>query len=930
MLALQLARRSSRVAVLGLASLLAAAFSAAATAQESLTLEVRLPPAPVAGDPPVLERGGYAAMALRASAAGKLDGWVDFNRDRDFDDAGEQVFQTYPVHAGNNFASFRVPAPAEAGRTGARFRLSLTGGLSPAGPAPESDTEDLEAEIVSPSLASELEAWYARGQVWVTWRYDAATAPQLFEIYRAREPFESIEDAELAGKLFQVEYAGTHLAQAMRDAFGAAAPDHFSVPADSAGGRRRLEPDQGLFAGTVRESGEWHYAVVPSGQTRVPPQSITTAPVAEIFDESDPPACHEQARGAVEDVAVTFFNLWADGDQDKGAGRDDFPVFGNAAKRGAPHPFIIMEPLGGLPQGKAPACLAFHSGNAQASMWLPGDKDGFRTVGLSPRDGYVIALEDRLWSYLNGKPEHENTNWLGYVSSFDPFTDIIAYEGSYPAELTSAPGQFPPDDAVVETYTQDRLLWTLDWILARRDIDPDRVSLLGHSGGAKGALRFSRSRPERISSVVLFSPSLGDVGGQGSGPRMHGTPEQDLATTLVNRDGAPVRMNDTVFLTRSLSPLRDAPFTRLYLGKREENWAIDDDGNSLNDVLEEIRRADALGSGVAFHWDLREHGVDKWTFDSALERLGAALPAGWTEEDFWIPSIAEQTRRDDAAYLSRYRAAQSYPAFFRLEAYGGHGDPGTVIYDGTVPFDGVSAYDGTLTAEDRLPPFTGDDRGTWGGYFDWANDAEGDDALIDTPGLWACTMFLEGRRSPSGYPLGAVDEAPMAELSADVALRRPQEFLPPAGAEVEWRALDRRSGAELQRGTSIAGDDGLVVLTAIRVPKDPGIRVEARWPGPDLDALFRRGDANGDGRMDISDAARTLVVLFVDPAARLACEDAADSNDDGRIDIADASFSLNYLFSGGPAPAPPGPERCGADPSADELAECAADAGCGG
>src|SRR4030095_13920324 len=53
------------------------------------------------------------------------------------------------------------------------------------------------------------------------------------------------------------------------------------------------------------------------------------------------------------------------------------------------------------------------------------------------------------------------------------------------------------------------------------------------------------------------------------------------------------------------------------------------------------------------------------------------------------------------------------------------------------------------------------------------------------------------------------------------------------------------------------------------------------------DFPFRRGDANSDAILDLSDAIFTLASLFSGGPAP-ACEDAADSNDDGTLDISDA------------------------------------------
>ena len=93
-------------------------------------------------------------------------------------------------------------------------------------------------------------------------------------------------------------------------------------------------------------------------------------------------------------------------------------------------------------------------------------------------------------------------------------------------------------------------------------------------------------------------------------------------------------------------------------------------------------------------------------------------------------------------------------------------------------------------------------------------------------------------------------------------------------------------------------------------------------------ALFRRGDANDDGELNVSDPVSILDYLFTGGATPR-CRDAADVNDDQRVDIADATFALNFLFLGGPPPAAPGPHECGEDATEDELAACESQADCG-
>jgi hypothetical protein len=84
--------------------------------------------------------------------------------------------------------------------------------------------------------------------------------------------------------------------------------------------------------------------------------------------------------------------------------------------------------------------------------------------------------------------------------------------------------------------------------------------------------------------------------------------------------------------------------------------------------------------------------------------------------------------------------------------------------------------------------------------------------------------------------------------------------------------------------------------------------------------VFQRGDANGDGRPDISDGMFVLNYLFQGGRSP-ACLDAADVNDKGGIDISDSIYLLAFLFNhGAPPPLPLG--SCGVDPTPDESLDC--------
>jgi len=83
-----------------------------------------------------------------------------------------------------------------------------------------------------------------------------------------------------------------------------------------------------------------------------------------------------------------------------------------------------------------------------------------------------------------------------------------------------------------------------------------------------------------------------------------------------------------------------------------------------------------------------------------------------------------------------------------------------------------------------------------------------------------------------------------------------------------------------------------------------------------VEATFLRGDANGDGAVDIADAVRVLFALFAGRPAE--CDDALDTDDSGDLAVTDAIRIAGYLFLADAPPPPPFPEA-GKDPTADGL-----------
>jgi ELWxxDGT repeat protein len=161
-------------------------------------------------------------------------------------------------------------------------------------------------------------------------------------------------------------------------------------------------------------------------------------------------------------------------------------------------------------------------------------------------------------------------------------------------------------------------------------------------------------------------------------------------------------------------------------------------------------------------------------------------------------------------------------------------------------------------------------------------------------------------------------------------------FFAADGDRVFFRAQDAEHGLELWVTDGTAEGTMLVSDTAAGLPSsDPyyltmaGDRLFfAAWdpvhgrelwvlplsgPGPS----FRRGDSNGDGRLDVSDVLTTLSCLFLGSRA-LACEGAGDADDNGTLELTDAIFTIGFLFLSEPRPTAPFPD-CGPDPTDDGL-----------
>jgi hypothetical protein len=95
------------------------------------------------------------------------------------------------------------------------------------------------------------------------------------------------------------------------------------------------------------------------------------------------------------------------------------------------------------------------------------------------------------------------------------------------------------------------------------------------------------------------------------------------------------------------------------------------------------------------------------------------------------------------------------------------------------------------------------------------------------------------------------------------------------------------------------------------------LTITAEAPPPPVEDFFR-GDADGNGRINVNDAVLIIQIAVGNLGSRYNCPDALDANDDGRSNISDAVPVLRWVFQRGarlPAPF----LGCGADPTDDDL-----------
>lgn len=116
-----------------------------------------------------LARGLDNTLIVSASTSGYLQAWFDWNRDGDFEDEGEHVFNNEALNPGNNNLAVRVPIDADIGSSWARFRFGSQTDVNYNGGATDGEVEDYAIEISDVGVSYQ---YYPANGSWVTLAYE--------------------------------------------------------------------------------------------------------------------------------------------------------------------------------------------------------------------------------------------------------------------------------------------------------------------------------------------------------------------------------------------------------------------------------------------------------------------------------------------------------------------------------------------------------------------------------------------------------------------------------------------------------------------------------------------------------------------------------------------------------------------------------------
>lgn len=530
----------------------------------------------------------------------------------------------------------------------------------------------------------------------------------------------------------------------------------FRIP-DGQGGLYQLGLYEGLFVFTPHQAGSLYFAVAKWGTTTVTPgQNITNAAVPFAYDPVGDPVTCHLQRTFPSPFTAGYVCF-------------AYCLWADGRQNhweGRPDfPIMANAAKNGMPGiflVSVPVDLDTTS-PFPLSVWLHGGGGLARQSLAGSRREVNIDPEEGILVAQDDK-------MYSYRGAIPPNGDQPTWHFGYAKNFDPfISGDVPTADTIIN-YTQRRYIWVDEWLARHFNIDTTRINIHGHSMGSAGSLALIKCFPNHYGSATIFNTGCAGPEDESNTIYIFGTKASNLPTNLKNRNGETVRFYDLWDLYTNCSSQRDIPLIRHWHGKNDDNGTM----HWSPVVVQNFRICDSIGTGIQNFWSERPHGVD----------LAPDFNDHWI---MGLPAI-QQTATDNVDFAeARFRSNKSFPAFFNHRLDIKNNDPGTGMI-------GINNGDG-------------DNWGTWGGYHRWGNVSE-------TAHSWEVTAWLE---SSAIYPN---DNSPEDFLTADLAIRRPQAFLPATGQPIYYKVEDPGTGNTLQNGTTTVQADDLVVIPQVEVFKE--------------------------------------------------------------------------------------------------------------
>jgi pimeloyl-ACP methyl ester carboxylesterase len=306
---------------------------------------------------------------------------------------------------------------------------------------------------------------------------------------------------------------------------------------------------------------------------------------------------------------------------------------------------------------------------------LPGRAFHLGLVKGAPGGALVMHGHGRGGNFFNsfigtGTPGEWAISIDDYVPTGDLATFYFGYEVNYDLEQ---PYNFPrANGGLVSDFTEQRVLYVLDW--ADREIphDPNRVYAMGASMGGSFAFFMAWHHPDKIAGTLSVIPKIcmgyrPDCfpGLRESFDRMWGSPDIDLPSTAGLRVFQWMDGREQARIERHRG---SAPMVAF--------CGINDNVTGWPEKTAYFQAMQAQNAGGAWFWDERDHYASN-------------------DQTEWFPMMGSRQ-------LYKYRLDQSYPAFTNCSTNSvfGDGDPATADPIGQI--NGLIDWDETTTTENQL------------------------------------------------------------------------------------------------------------------------------------------------------------------------------------------------------------------------------------